>query len=76
MGIIENFSWIITAASLAGVVLNIKKNRACFAIWACTNLFWCIYDFMIGAWAQSALFAVYFCLAIWGIIEWRKDSAH
>lgn len=63
--------WAITVASLIGVVLNIHKNRACFYIWAVTNFSWMVYDWRIGAHEQSALFAVYFVLAIWGIIKWK-----
>ncbi len=64
--------WIVTTLSIIGVILNIKKIRACFFIWAVTNSLWSIYDFSIGAYAQSALFLVYTVLAIWGIYEWKK----
>ena len=64
--------WMLTAASLVGVVLNIKKNKACFAIWAVTNAAWAVIDYTAGLKAQAALFAVYFCLAIWGLVEWRR----
>ena len=65
-------TWIITFFSIVGVVLNIKKRKECFIIWACTNFAWSLYDYFIGAYAQSALFGVYFILAIYGIIEWSK----
>jgi len=68
---IANLMWIVTGASIIGTVLNIKKKRICFVIWLITNSLWMLYDFSIGSYAQSALFAVYVCLAIWGIIEWR-----
>jgi hypothetical protein len=64
--------WIITAFSLAGVVLNIYKKPSCFIIWAFTNSAWAIYDYCHGLYAQGALFTVYFALAIWGLIKWRK----
>lgn len=64
--------WAVTAASLIGVVANIKKKRWCFAVWLCTNSIWCVYDFWIGALAQSALFGVYVVLAIYGLWEWRN----
>jgi nicotinamide riboside transporter PnuC len=64
--------WMLTAASLVGVVLNIKKKKACFAIWAITNAAWAVIDYMAGLTAQAALFAIYFCLAIWGLVEWRR----
>ncbi len=64
----------ITLLSLVGVVLNIKKKRLCFGIWLITNSAWCVYDFCIGAFAQSALFAVYAGLAVWGLVEWRRKK--
>ena len=67
-------TWLITILSIVGVWLNIKKKKSCFVIWAFTNASWAIYDFVIHAYAQSALFAVYFCLALYGLYEWRKDA--
>lgn len=63
--------WVITVLSLCGVVLNIHKHKECFYIWAFTNGVWCVYDWNIGAKEQSVLFAVYFVLALWGIIKWQ-----
>ena len=70
----EKFTWALTALSIAGTVMNIQKDRRCFYLWSATNLFWAVYDFSIGAIAQATLFFVYFCLAIWGIIEWKKEK--
>jgi nicotinamide riboside transporter PnuC len=71
------FDWsiLITIASIIGTVANIYKKRWCFVIWLFTNGFWCIYDLTIGAYSQAILFAIYFGLAIHGLIKWRKDSA-
>ncbi len=68
--IILDWTWIVTFASIIGVVANIKKKTWCFAVWLCTNAAWMVYDFSIGAYAQSFLFFVYVILAIWGLIEW------
>lgn len=65
-------SWAVSGLALIGVVLNIYKRKECFIIWTFTNLFWFIYDYSIGAYAQSALFFVYFVLAIWGLVKWNK----
>lgn len=71
---INTLMWIVTAASLVGVVANIKKKTWCFGVWFFTNSIWMIYDLSLGAYAQSALFAVYVALAVWGIYEWRKGE--
>ncbi|RQW89901.1 MAG: hypothetical protein EHM79_02015 [Geobacter sp.] len=67
---------ILTMASLVGVVLNIRQNRACFYIWTVTNAAWAVVDFRAGLPAQAALFAIYFGLSVWGIIEWKRKSSH
>jgi len=67
-------TWWITAFSILGVVLNIKKKKSCFLIWAGTNFCWAIVDFSAGLHAQGVLFTVYFVLSIWGLIEWRRTK--
>lgn len=69
---LNNIMWGVTGLSILGTILNIKKKRICFWIWLVTNSAWCVYDFYQCSFAQGALFAVYVCLAIWGIISWRK----
>ncbi len=64
--------WLVSALSLTGVVLNIYHRRECFVIWALTNGVWVVYDWKIGAYEQAALFGVYWLLAIWGLIKWKK----
>lgn len=71
MTIMIVISWILTAMSIAGVILNIKKLRSCFYIWSVTNLGWMIIDFYYGLYAQAALFGIYLVLAIIGIVKWR-----
>lgn len=66
------FTWIIAGFSLLGVVLNIKKLRICFYIWAITNFSWGIIDLYKGIPAQAVLMFVYFGLALWGIYAWRN----
>ena len=64
------FYWILTALSLWGVILNIHKRRAGFAVWIGTNAAWGVIDWRAGLYAQSVLFAVYFVLAMWGYWNW------
>jgi nicotinamide riboside transporter PnuC len=64
-------TWWLTALSLIGVVLNIKKQRLCFAIWTFTNAAWAVVDFFAGLPAQGTLFSIYCVLAIWGFFSWK-----
>lgn len=67
-------AWIMSAIALAGTILNAEKSRAGFWFWLVSNLFWAVYDFRVGAYAQSALFAVYTLLAVRGLIVWRQKE--
>jgi len=64
-------TWVLAALSLVGVVLNIRKQRACFALWLATNATWAVVDLHAGLPAQAALMAVYAALAVWGWFAWR-----
>lgn len=67
---IDYFYWIITAGALVGVVLNIKKDKRCFAIWSVTNAAFAIETFLFGVYNMTLLFSIYFLLALWGLKSW------
>jgi len=58
--------------SIWGVILNVKKDRRGFAVWMFTNFIWAVIDFQYGLYAQTVLFIVYFFLALWGWLSWKK----
>ena len=66
--------WLLTFMSLIGVVLNIKKKKVCFIVWGVSNAMWAVIDFEAGLPAQGMLFIAYFCLSIWGLVEWSKEG--
>ena len=69
-------TWLVAGASLFATWLNVRRVRACFAIWCCTNVAWAIYDLAHGLPApQGALMLVYAALAVWGWFAWRQDHA-
>ncbi len=70
----ENLSWILVGLSLGGNVFVIKKNVLGQWLWAFANLGWIIFDISIGAYSQAFLFAVYFAMCVWGIVEWTKET--
>lgn len=65
------WTWALAALSLLGVVLNIRKDRRCFALWTGTNATWAAVDWCRGLPAQAALMAVYAALAVYGWRAWR-----
>lgn len=70
----ETFKWLAAAVSIVGVELNIRHRRECFYVWVGTNAAWCAVDAWHGIYAQSLLHAVYFCLAVRGILMWKTNA--
>jgi nicotinamide riboside transporter PnuC len=68
------FTAVLTVLALVGVVLNIKRKRACFYVWLFTNASWAVVDFYKGIPAQGLLFTIYTALAVWGILEWKEEG--
>lgn len=71
---IQIISWITTAICLTGTILNVKKLNACFYLWLAGNILWLCIDIYNGLWSRAILDIVQGVLALWGIIEWRKDK--
>lgn len=63
--------WLLVAASLIGVYLNINKRPECFYVWGLVAIAWAIVDFTHGIYSQAFLQVVYFGAAVWGWWVWR-----
>lgn len=67
-------SWITTAICLSGTILNVKKMNFCFYLWLLGNILWLCIDIYNGLWSRAVLDIVQGALAVWGIIEWKKNK--
>ncbi len=67
-------TWSLTALSIVGAVLNIKKKRSGFAVYTIANVGWVIVDIYHGIYAQAALFVIFTVLSSWGWIEWGRKK--
>ena len=65
---------LITLAAIMGAALNAQGRRAGFAVWIVTNAYFAIHNLRIGETQQAALYAVYFALAVWGLVKWRGSN--
>lgn len=70
----DNIIWALTAVSLTGTVLNIRKNIWCFYIWLIGDILWCALDFTSGTYGRALLDFVQVILAICGIVSWKKPK--
>lgn len=66
--------WIVTVIALVGTVLNANKKRIGFVFWIFSNACLAVYNFEKHEHAQGLLFTVYFILAIYGFLMWRKKE--
>lgn len=64
--------WLVTATCLAGTVLNVKKMRWCFHLWALGNIAWLAIDLNNRLYSRAFLDLVQLLLALWGLYAWRE----
>ena len=72
---IRDVTWFLTAISLSGTMLNVRKNIMCFYVWLAGDILWCIFDFTSGTYGRSVLDFVQIILSICGIISWKRSEA-
>lgn len=69
-------TWFLFSLSVTGVLLNLRRNRLCFAVWSVTACGWMA---VIGSRLGTTAFvdgqfwreAVYLGLALFGWRKWR-----
>jgi len=54
--------------------LNVKKLKCCFWLWLIGNVLWLCIDIYNGLWSRAVLDIVQGILALWGILEWKKEK--
>ena len=67
-------AWLTTILCLIGTILNVKRMRACFYLWAIGNILWLILDLKSGLYSRALLDLVQLGFAIWGIFEWSEKK--
>lgn len=67
-------SYIITAITLIGTVANSLQKIWCFYIWIPTNLFWAVYNIIIGQYAQAVLYTVNAATSVIGLVRWSRAA--
>jgi len=68
------FIWFNTLIAIVGTYLNAKQVRFGFVIWMITNAVFVVYNISLHSYPQSALFTVYFGLAVFGWLNWGKGT--
>lgn len=68
------FTWLLTALSMIGVVLNARKKVSGFYFWGITNICWMIINADQGQHAQAVLFGFYTVMSLYGMWAWCRDG--
>lgn len=76
-----NINWVAEAIDTvflfggkAARILNIKKNRLCFAVWIACTLYWCYIDIVRELYAQALFTVPSMLIHVWGWWKWTKDD--
>lgn len=67
-------SSIATIVCFAGMILNVKKMKACFIVWLIGNTVWLLIDIYSVAISRVILDIAQQAFNVWGLIEWRKNK--
>jgi nicotinamide riboside transporter PnuC len=66
-------AWLITAASIAGTVLVIRKSPWGHVAWILSNAGWLVIALTRGDAPQAVLWSVYLALAVVGAVTWFRE---
>ena len=72
MTLLELFCWMISAAAVAGVILNNFRHRACFVLWLATNAATAAVHVHAGLYGFAARDLIFLALAVHGLHAWRR----
>lgn len=66
--------WLLTAVTIVGVILNIKKKKSGFVLLALVDIVWAIFNFYKNIPEQAALFIIFTTLMVYGYIKWGNNG--
>jgi len=69
---IEIFGWCGTLCQMIGILLNARKKISCWYVWLLSNVFLCVYSFVLNLWPVFVLNLVFVLFNIYGFRQWRK----
>lgn len=68
----QSISFLATILCFIGMILNVKKMKACFIVWLIGNTVWLLIDIHSMAISRVVLDIAQQIFNVWGLIEWRK----
>jgi nicotinamide riboside transporter PnuC len=71
---IELVGWATTVLAVWGVLLNNRRKRVCFVLWLFSNALSAAVHICLSVWSLAVRDAVFFVLAVEGLILWGKND--
>lgn len=65
---------VVTAVAIAGVLLNNRRRRECFALWAFSNALSALLHVTNQMWALAVRDSVFLVLAADGWVRWGRNA--
>ncbi len=75
IGLIDLVGWLATGVALAGVWMNNRRMRACFALWLVSNAITFGIHARMGLWSLAVRDGAFFVMAIHGWWLWGSRKA-
>jgi len=69
---LEVFSWVATALSIIGVILNAQEKISGWYVFMAADLAWAYIGYKKKIYSMVALFLFYFLLCFYGVSLWSK----
>lgn len=71
---IEVIGTIVAVVAIAGVILNNRRHRVCFALWMISNSLSALIHCSIGLWSLAARDLIFLVLSVEGYFLWRRKE--
>jgi hypothetical protein len=73
--IIKIWPWFMSALSMFGCWLNIKKKASCWLVWEGTAVGFSVYFiFVLRDWGSAMIWLFYIFFDLYGWREWKRDE--
>lgn len=69
-----DWTWLLVIGALIAQVLNIKKRRSCWIIWAIIAVVFGLESYKANLISQTVLWMMYFVTDCWGFFAWGDNE--
>ena len=67
-------AWLASILSITGIILNAKKNIACWYVWTASNVLWVYHTITAQEYAALLNWMVFLFANIYGLRQWKTNK--